>query len=59
MISLRILEHQEGGADQLLGEVHRGSFHELQTVLIHDNAHPSLLKHTENAERSGCRREQS
>lgn len=48
MISLRILEHQEGGADQLMAEVHGGSFHKLQAVLIHDNAHSILLKHTES-----------
>lgn len=44
MISLRIFEHLESGADQLLGEVHSGSFHILQAVLIHDHAHSSLLK---------------
>ena len=48
MISLRILEHLEGGADQLLGEVHSGSFHKIQAVLVHDDAHSSLLKHSEN-----------
>lgn len=47
MISLRILEHLEGRANQLLAEVHRGSFHKLQAVLVHDNAHSSLLKHSE------------
>lgn len=46
MIRLRVLEHEEGGADQLLAEVHSGSFHKLQAVLIHDNAHSSLLKHS-------------
>lgn len=46
MISLRILEHEEGGPDQFLAEVHSGSFHKLQAVLIHDNAHSSLLKHS-------------
>lgn len=45
MIGLRILEHEEGGADQLLGEVHSGSFHKLQAVLVHNDAHSSLLKH--------------
>lgn len=44
MISLGILEHLEGGADQFLGVVHRGSFHKLQAVLIDDYAHSSLLK---------------
>lgn len=46
MISLRVLEHEEGGADQLLAEVHCGSFYKLQAVLIHNNAHSSLLKHS-------------
>ena len=48
MISLGILEHLKGGADQLLGEVQRGSFHKLQTVLIHEDAHSSLLKNSES-----------
>lgn len=48
MISLRIFEHLESGADQLLGEVHSGSFHILQAVLIHDHAHSSLLKQAES-----------
>lgn len=47
MISLGILQHLEGGADQLMGVIHCGSFHKLQAVLIHDNSHPSLLKHPE------------
>lgn len=47
MVGLGVLEHLEGGADQLVGVVHRGSFHKLQAVLVHDNAHPSLLKHPE------------
>lgn len=45
MISLRVLQYLKGGANQLLTEVHSGSFHELQTVLIHDDAHSSLLEH--------------
>lgn len=48
MISLRVLEHKESGADQLLAEVHGGSFNKLQTVLIHNDAHSSLLKHPES-----------
>ena len=48
MISLRVLQHLEGGADQLLTEVHSGSFDKLQAVLVHDNPHPSLLKHSES-----------
>lgn len=48
MIGLGILEHLEGGADQLIGVVHRGSFHKLQAVLIHNDAHPSLLKQPDN-----------
>lgn len=48
MVGLGILEHLEGGADELLGEVHGGSFHELQAVLIHDDTHSSLLKHSES-----------
>lgn len=47
MISLGILEYEEGGADQLLGVVQRGPFHKLQAVLIHDNTHSPLLKHSE------------
>lgn len=46
MIGLRILEHEEGGADQLLAEVQSGSFHKLQAVLVNDDAHSSLLKHS-------------
>lgn len=47
MISLGILEHLEGGADQLLGEVDSGSFHKFQAILIHNYAHSSLLEHSE------------
>ncbi len=47
MISLGILEHLEGGADQFLGVVYCGSFHKLQAVLIDNNAHSSLLKQSE------------
>lgn len=46
MISLRILENLEAGADQLLAKVQRGSLHKLQAVLVHDNADSSLLKHS-------------
>lgn len=47
MICLRILEDLESRADQLLAEVHSGTFHKLQAVLIHNDAHPSLLEHPE------------
>lgn len=49
MISLGILEHLESGADQLLGEVHSGSFHKLQAVLIHNNTHSSLIDQSESS----------
>lgn len=48
MISLGILEHLEGGADQLLGEVDSGSFHKFQAILIHNYTHSSLLEHSES-----------
>lgn len=54
MISLGILKYKEGGADELLGEVQGGSFHKLQAVLIHENAHSFLLKQSEN--RAGANR---
>ncbi len=48
MISLGILEHLEGGADQFLGIVQGGPFHKLQAVLVHEDPHSSLLKQSEN-----------
>lgn len=47
MISLWVLEHLEGGANKLLTEVHRGSFHKFQALLVHNNANSSFLKHSE------------
>lgn len=51
MIGLGILEHLEGGADQLLGVVHSGSFHKLQAVLIHNNSHSSVIEQSESRRR--------
>lgn len=46
MIRLRVFEHLEGGADQLLTEVHSGPLYKLQTLLVNDDAHSPLLKHS-------------
>lgn len=48
MISLRIFQHLEGGANQLLAKVHSGSFHKFKAVLVHDNTYSFLLKHSES-----------
>lgn len=53
MIRLRVFEHLEGGADQLLTEVHSGPLHKLQTLLVNDDAHSPLLKHSESKRNPG------
>lgn len=50
MISSGILEHLEGGTDEFLAEVHRGSFHKLQAILVHNDPHSVLLEHSESTE---------
>lgn len=44
VFGLRVSEHLEGGADELLTKVKRRSFHKLQTLLIYYHSHAVPLE---------------
>lgn len=44
MFCLRVPEHLEGGADELLTEVDRCSFYKLHTVFVYNHGHTVLFK---------------
>ena len=54
MVCLGVLQHLEGGADQLMSIVQCRAFHKLQAILVHNDPYPSLLKHPEK--KMGCSR---